>query len=81
MVAHGQSDEVIRCFGDHAVGSAFTFLCQHETGQEVRPLLFATREGGLLVRDIQRVRQISSVELNEIEVAGKIVESEPESNF
>jgi hypothetical protein len=67
LVVHGQSDEVVRRFGDNVVGSASTFLYQHETGQEVRPLLFASREGGLSVGDIQRVSRISAVEFSQIE--------------
>ena len=67
LVSHGQSDEVVRRFGDHAMGSASTFLYQHETGQEARPLLFATKEGGLSVIDIQRVSRISCINFQEIE--------------
>jgi hypothetical protein len=49
------------------MGSVSTFLYLHETGQEATPLLFATKEGGLSVIDIQRVSRISAVNFQEIE--------------
>jgi hypothetical protein len=52
LVLNGQSDEVVRRFGDHATNSSSTFLYQHASGREARPLLYASREEGLSVRDI-----------------------------
>ena len=61
MVLNGQSDEVVRRFGVHAPGSSSTFLYQHASGRESRPLLYASREEGLSVRDINLACPLTEV--------------------
>ena len=58
MTAGGETQEAIRTFGDHAVGSASTFLYQRKTGHETRPLLLASRGRGLTVADVTRVQTL-----------------------
>ena len=55
MATEGESVEVVRRLGDHAAGSASTFLYQHPSGREVRPLLLASAERGLTVRDVRTI--------------------------
>ena len=55
MSSEGESAEVVRRLGDHAAGSASTFLYQHSSGREMRPLLLASAERGLSVRDIRTI--------------------------
>ena len=55
MATEGESIEVVRRLGDHATGSASTFLYQHPSGREVRPLLLASADRGLTVRDVRTI--------------------------
>ena len=55
LLVNGEKDEVLRRLGDHAVDSSSTFLYQHASGRESRPLLFASIGEGLTVRDISLV--------------------------
>jgi hypothetical protein len=61
MMLNGEKDEIIRTLGDHAPNSASTFLYQHASGREARPLLFASESNGLTVRDIHLSCPISEV--------------------
>jgi hypothetical protein len=64
LSVQGHDLEVIRRLGDHAVGSTSTFIYQHPSGREVRPLLLASSGNGLTVKDINTVCAIQEVPLN-----------------
>jgi hypothetical protein len=61
MMLNGEKDEVIRSLGDHAPNSASTFLYQHSSGREARPLLFASESNGLTIRDLHLTCPLSEV--------------------
>ena len=51
LVAQGEADATVRRLGDHAVGSASTFIYQRDSGRESRPLVLASSGKGLTVAD------------------------------
>jgi hypothetical protein len=65
MATEGESVEVIRRLGDHATGSASTFLYQHPSGREMRPLLLASTERGLSVRDVRTICPIREHQISQ----------------
>ena len=73
LVLNGQSDEVVRRFGDHAPDSASTFLYQHASGREARPLLYASRDEGLSVRDINLACPLTEISYESLSPKSVIV--------
>jgi len=71
MIAQGESADVVRRLGDHAVNSVSTFLYQRESGRENRPLIVATSGKGLSVRDIANSCPLTEVPIESIKLGWK----------
>ena len=57
----GEGQEVVRRLGDHSANSACTFIYQHPSGREARPLMLASSGKGLTVQDINLVCPIKQI--------------------
>jgi len=68
MTAGGEDVDVIRRLGDHSENSASTFIYQHTVGRESRPLLIASSDKGLSVRDIALICPIREVSYEELAI-------------
>ena len=62
----GESQEAIRRLGDHSADSACTFIYQHPSGREARPLMLASSGKGLTVKDIDLVCPIKQVSSSDV---------------
>ena len=85
MSVQGEGMDVIRRLGDHSENSSSTFLYQHSLGRETRPLLLASSEKGITVKDINLICPITHVPYVELaessEINGSLVELEDNQDY
>ena len=85
MSVQGEGMDVIRRLGDHSKNSSSTFLYQHSLGRETRPLLLASSDKGITVKDINLICPITHVPYVELaessEINGSLVKLEDNPDY